>query len=59
MSKPRRSMRAAINAMCKACIYDPIGGQGTWRQQTEACTSKSCPLYDYRPVSASEKGDSR
>jgi len=55
VSDKPRSMRAAINAMCKGCIYDPIAGRGTWRQQVEACTSKSCPLYEFRPVSASEK----
>jgi hypothetical protein len=53
----RPSMRAAINAMCKACIYDPIGGYGTWRQQVEACTAPACPLYPLRPVSASEVED--
>ena len=45
------SRKAAIEAMCKACIYDPWGGGGTWRQQTEACTSGNCPLYPYRPLS--------
>ena len=59
MNKPKRSMRKAINEMCKACIYDPVGGGGTWRQQVEACTAKGCPLYDYRPTSASEKGASQ
>ncbi|MGH7239626.1 MAG: hypothetical protein ACREHG_06120 [Candidatus Saccharimonadales bacterium] len=47
------SMRAAINAKCKECIYDPIAGNGTWRQQVEACTAHSCPLYELRPKSAS------
>lgn len=45
------SFRAAIDAKCKECIYDPIAGKGTWRQQVEACTSRSCPLYPVRPVS--------
>lgn len=45
----KRSMRAAIDAMCKQCIYDPHCGSGTWRQQVEACTSTNCPLFDYRP----------
>ena len=48
--KPKRSMRAAIDAFCKQCIYDPIGGSGTWRQQVEACTAVKCPLYDFRPL---------
>lgn len=47
--KPRLSMRSAINRKCKECIYDPIGGNGTWRQQVEGCTSYSCPLFDLRP----------
>ena len=45
------SMRRAINAKCKECIYDPIGGSGNWRQQVEACTVTGCPLYPLRPVS--------
>lgn len=42
----------AINAKCKDCIYDPKCGGGTWRQQTEACTIKTCALWPYRPKSA-------
>ncbi len=45
-------MRKAINEKCKDCIYDPASGLGTWRQQTEGCTSTTCPLYPLRPVSA-------
>ena len=45
-------MRAAINAFCKSCIYDPKWqGGGTWRKQVENCTSTDCPLYEYRPTS--------
>jgi hypothetical protein len=47
-----RSLRATINAKCRECIYDPIAGGGTWRQQVEACTSTNCPLWPVRPVSA-------
>lgn len=43
------SLRRAINEKCKECSFDPIGGTGTWRQQTAACTSKSCPLFNVRP----------
>lgn len=50
-AKPKRSMRAAINAFCKGCIYDQTQA-GTWRQQVEACTSIRCALYPFRPVSA-------
>lgn len=43
------SLRGAINAKCRECIYDPHGGGGTWRQQVTACTSYKCPLYPVRP----------
>jgi hypothetical protein len=45
------SRAAAINAFCKGCIYDKYQ-PGNWRQQVEACTSKACPLYEFRPVSS-------
>lgn len=48
------SMRTAIDLKCKDCIFDPKAGLGTWRQQTEACTLKSCSLWPYRPKSASK-----
>jgi len=47
----RLTRQQAINQMCKECIYDPVGGEGTWKAQTEACTSPKCPLYPYRPKS--------
>lgn len=50
MSAPR-SLRAAINAKCKSCIYDPGGSSGTWREQVEACSSANCPLHAVRPLS--------
>lgn len=46
------SLRAAINAKCKDCIYDPKSGLGTWRQQVEGCTSRICPLWPVRPTSS-------
>lgn len=49
------SLRAAINAKCRECIYDPIGGKGNWRQQVEACTSPKCPLYAVRARSKGER----
>ena len=50
------SLRKAINDKCKECIYDESPGSGgTWRQQVEACTSYSCPLYPVRPVSEGKK----
>ena len=51
------SRARSIDEMCKQCIYDPGAGNGTWRQQTEACTSKACPLYKYRPMSYKEIED--
>lgn len=51
------SRARAINAFCKQCIYDPVGGTGNWRQQVEACTVTRCPLYAYRPVSRPKEDD--
>lgn len=47
----RPSLRAAIDAKCKSCIYDPFGGRGTWREQVQACPSANCPLHPVRPMS--------
>ena len=44
------SLRQAVDAKCKECIYDPNSGKGTWRKQVEDCTSRSCPLFHERPV---------
>lgn len=44
------SLRAAINAMCRDCIYDPKSGLGTWREQVAACNSARCPLWHVRPT---------
>ncbi len=43
------SLRKAINSKCRECIYCPISGNGSWRQQVAACTSKTCALYPVRP----------
>ena len=53
MKKP--SLRKAIDAKCRECIYDPIAA-GTWRQQVEECTSKACPLYLCRPRPSVSRG---
>lgn len=45
------SLRKAINEKCRDCIYDPNSGLGNWRQQVQACTCTSCPLFPYRPKS--------
>jgi hypothetical protein len=44
------TLRAAVNAKCKECIFDPADGCGTWRQQVAACTSLGCPLFPLRPL---------
>lgn len=49
--RPSQSLRQAINAKCCECIYDPISGGGSWREQVTACTSGGCPLFDVRPTS--------
>lgn len=46
------SMRAAINAKCRDCIYDE-NEPGNWRQQVTACTSDDCALFLLRPMSES------
>lgn len=56
-SKP--SLRAFINAKCRECIYDPLSGMGTWREQVGACTSRACPLYPVRPLPKPRKGGAR
>jgi hypothetical protein len=48
MSRP--SLRIAIDAMCKSCIYDPGSGNGAWREQVAGCSSGSCPLHSVRPL---------
>jgi len=53
----RLSLRAAVNAMCKSCIYDPFGSNGTWREQVQACSSANCPLHAVRPMTV--KGEKR
>lgn len=50
------SLRQAINAKCKDCIYDPLSGLGNWRQQVSLCQIKSCPLWTVRPLSQSWRG---
>lgn len=42
--------KQAIEKKCTECLYDPHE-KGTWREQIEACTCPSCPLYPFRPTS--------
>lgn len=48
------SLRAAIDAKCRSCIYDPACGNGKWREQVAACSSSNCPLHSVRPRSAAK-----
>jgi hypothetical protein len=48
----RPSLRQAINAFCKECIFDKECGLGSWRVQVHACTAKRCPLYPVRPLAS-------
>jgi hypothetical protein len=42
------NLRAAVDSMCRQCIYSP--GEGSWRQQVGACTARHCSLYSVRPL---------
>ena len=50
-----KSLRKAINNMCKDCSYDKYD-KGTWRQQIAACTISECPLHEVRPVDEKYNG---
>lgn len=56
--RPTTPLRA-IRAMCRDCIYDPLG-DGRWTDQIAACTSPDCPLYGFRlralPVASRPRG---
>lgn len=43
------SLKKCIEAKCKDCTYDQAA-PGTWREQVENCTVKSCALWEVRPV---------
>ena len=49
-----RSLREAINGMCKECIYD-AGAAGSAAVQIELCTAYECPLWYVRPVRTGER----
>jgi predicted secreted protein len=46
------SRRKAVDAQCKACIYDvgDLDAVGTWRQQVRDCKSTGCGIYNDRPM---------
>ena len=43
------SLKSAIKSKCKDCTYDPQQ-PGTYLQQIEECTVRSCALWPVRPV---------
>lgn len=59
MTVKKPSLRKAVNDHCKGCIYDPLSGLGTWRQQVEKCTVITCPLYPVRPISKPSSGQTQ
>lgn len=49
-----KSPLKVIRGFCKECIYDPKD-KGTDVFQIENCTFEKCPLFEYRPLTASTK----
>ncbi len=43
------SLKKCIEAKCKDCTYDHKA-PGSWRDQVEQCTVRSCALWEVRPV---------
>jgi hypothetical protein len=43
------SLKKCIEQKCKDCTYDQHV-PGTWREQTELCTVRSCALWPVRPM---------
>ena len=48
----RKSLRRAIDAKCRSCIYDEAN-VGSWLVQVTLCSCRDCPLYEVRPVTKS------
>ena len=45
----------AIEMKCAECVYDTVGGKGSWREQVKLCLGTSCTLYPVRPLPIGEK----
>ena len=54
----RPSLRSAVNAKCKSCIYDSAA-RGNWREQVSECSSANCSLHPLRPISSAHRRNSR
>jgi len=50
----KKSRKKAVELMCRDCIYDDAEA-GTWRKQAEECPARGCPLWNFRPVSRTER----
>jgi len=48
-NRQMRSLRSAINAKCRECIFDPKS-PGTWREQVAQCSVPCCSLWPVRPA---------
>ncbi len=48
-TQSRPTLRNAVNAKCKECVFDPHA-LGNWREQVADCRGVNCPLYSLRPV---------
>jgi hypothetical protein len=54
MAKPK-SMRAAINAMCAACMGCTVDHmERGFRREIRNCTAPHCPLFNFRPYQGQE-----
>ncbi len=56
--KPTRSLRGAINANCRSCIYDSAES-GSWRKQVENCAILACSIHPVRPRSIKGKAGNK
>jgi hypothetical protein len=48
------SYKKCVEDFCRGCGYDPKAA-GTWREQIQTCSVKTCALWAVRPVSVQEQ----
>jgi hypothetical protein len=48
-AKKSRSLRKAIDAHCRSCVYDHVE-PGSWLAQVTLCPCTACELYEVRPT---------
>jgi hypothetical protein len=51
----KKGYRGKVTAKCIECIYDDLA-EGNWREQTEGCISRKCPLWEVRPKTTNKTG---